>query len=60
MADEVVLGLVDRLSLAESIEVLAEQVVVERVRMVPVQFAAFIERQLGEIPVVGVHVDEHH
>ena len=35
-----------------------EQVVVEGVGVIPVQAPALVEGELGEVAVVGVHVDE--
>src|SRR3954468_10776511 len=58
MGDEVVLRFFDRSSFAERVEVRTEQVVVERVRMVPVKLSPLVECQVREILVIGVHVDE--
>jgi len=60
MGDEIVLGLLDRLSFAQRFEVRAQQVVVESVRMVPVEFLPLVERKGGEVLVVCVHIDERN
>jgi len=58
MSDEIVFGLVDRLPPAEILEMAAEQIVVECVGVIPVDLFPFGKRQLREILVVRVHVDE--
>jgi len=58
MRDEVVLGFLDCLALAQRFEVRTEQVVVERIRVIPVQLAPLVQRQRREILVIRVHVDE--
>jgi len=55
---EIVLGLVDRHSLRESDEMRAQQVVIERIRVVPIEFSSFGEGQTGEILVIRIHVDK--
>ena len=39
---------------------IGEQVVVERIGVVPVELSALVELELGEVSVVCVHVDERH
>jgi len=56
--DEIIFRLVDRVPRAKCFEMLAEEVEVERIGMVPVQLPALIERQRSEIPVIRIHVDE--
>src|SRR2546423_7706811 len=55
---EIVLGLVDRLSLAERFEMSAEQVIVEGIGMIPIELAALVYSERCEILVVSVHVEE--
>jgi len=45
MRDEIVLWLVDRLALGESLEMRAEQIVVERVRVIPIELPALVQSQ---------------
>jgi len=45
VSDEIVLGLVDRFALAEGFEMGAEQVVVERIRVVPIEFAPLVQTE---------------
>jgi len=45
VGDEVVLRLVDRLALAERFEVSAEQVIVERVGMVPIELPTLVQSE---------------
>jgi len=45
MRDEIVLGLVDRLALAEGFEMKAEQIVVERIRVIPIELPALVQSQ---------------
>ena len=58
MGDEVVDRLLDRFAVGELLEMVGEQVVVEGVGVVPVEASALVEGELGEVAVVGVHVDE--
>jgi len=58
MGAEIVFGFLDRLAPAQRIQMLAEQIVVESVGMIPVEFPPLLERQLREILVVRIHVDE--
>jgi len=58
MRHEIILGFVNRLPLAERVELGVQQVVVECVGMVPVEFPPLLERKLREVVVVSVHVDE--
>jgi len=60
MRDEIVLGFLDGLSFAECFEVRAQQVIVEGVRMVPVELFPLVEGEGGEVLVVRIHVDERH
>jgi len=60
VGNEIVLRLLDRIPFAQRVEMLAQEVVVEGVRMIPVEFASLVERQGGEVLVVRVHVDERH
>jgi len=45
MGDEIVLRLVDRLALAEGLEMSAKQVEVERIGVVPIELPALVQRQ---------------
>jgi len=56
--DEIVLRLVDRLPPAQCLEVPVQQIVIKRVGVIPVQPATLVERELGEILVVRIHVNE--
>jgi len=58
MRHEVILRFVDRLTLAERLEMGAKQVVVERVGVVPIELPALVQGEGSEILVVRVHVDE--
>jgi len=60
MRDEIILRLLDRLAFAERFEVRDQQVVVEGVGMVPVEFLSLVEGEGGEVLVVRIHVDERH
>src|SRR4029079_6470079 len=58
VGDEVVNRFVDRSSFGEVAQVFGEEIEVECVWVVPVYAAAFFERDVGEVAVIGVHVDE--
>jgi len=58
VGDEIILGLVDCLPPAQRLEVLAEQIVIKRVGMIPVEFLSLLEGEPREIPVIGIHIDE--
>ena len=55
---EVVHRLLDRLAARQVLEVRDEQVEIERVRMVPVDLPPLVHREMGEVAVVPVHVEE--
>jgi len=57
---EIVFRLFDCLAPAECLEVRTQQVIVERVRMIPVEPLPLVEREGREVLVVGIHVDECH
>jgi len=60
MRDEIVLRLLDGLPFAQRVEVRAQQAIVEGVGMIPVELLSLVERNVGEVLVVRVHVDERH
>jgi len=60
VSEEIVLRLVDRPTTAKSSQMRAEQIIVERIRVIPIDLSAVVECQCGEILVVGVHVDERY
>src|SRR5688572_19769076 len=60
MRHEIVLWLVDRPALAQCLEVGAEKIIVESIRMIPVELSTLVERERGEVLVVGIHVNERH
>src|ERR1043165_1708674 len=57
---EVIKWQLNRFTHLQASHVIDEQFVVERVRMIEVCEAAVIERQIGEVAVVGVLLDENY
>jgi len=60
MRDEIVLRFVDGHPPAERLKVRTQQVIIEGVGMIPVEFLPLVKREGGEVLVVGVHVNERH
>jgi hypothetical protein len=58
MRHKVVHRLLDRLAGRKMAELANEELPVERVRMIPVDLAPLVEREVRMVEVVRVHVDE--
>ena len=58
MRVKIILRLLDRSPFSERFQMSAEEIVVESIRVVPVELATLIQREGGEVLVVCVHVDE--
>lgn len=57
---EIVLGFLDRSSVRQGAHVLPQELPVDRVRVVEVDLAALVHREMRLTVVVGVHVNERH
>ena len=58
--DEIVLRFIDRLAAGQRCELRQKKIPIERVRVIPVDVATFLERQMRKVAVIAVHVDESH
>jgi hypothetical protein len=60
VSEEIVDRLFDGLSGGQGRHLRREQIEIEGVGVIPIDVLALLGRQVCEIPVIGIHVDERH